>query len=58
MIANGNAAAQEDFDAQTTTKGVRVRNLAAAIAEEYKKSDTADRAIINAIVDELLVLTP
>jgi hypothetical protein len=46
------------FATQTTTKGQRTRALAASIVREYERSDTADKAIINAIVDELLVLTP
>ena len=46
------------FGTQTTTTGVRVRAQAAAIVASYDKADTADKALINAIVDELLVLTP
>ena len=44
------------FAAQSESKGQRTRALAAAIVREYERSNAADKAVVNAIVDELLVL--
>ena len=50
--------ASELFAAQTEARPQRVRTLAAAIVREYEGGTAADKATINAIVDELLVLVP
>ena len=46
------------FATQTTSKLQYVRKLAAAVKREYDIADTADKAAINSIVDELVVLAP
>ena len=53
-----NTQMSELFGAQTEARPQRVRELATAIAGEYAEGTAADKVVINAIVDELLVLTP
>ena len=53
-----NNADTSKFAQQTTSRAQAARALAAAIVREYDRSLAADKALINAIVDELLVLTP
>lgn len=45
------------FAAQSGARQRRCRSNAAAIVREYNQADAATKAEINAIVDELLVLT-